>query len=49
MPDFFRGRFFDPYDKNNKKDDHRNFILSLPLKQLENDIFNKLLPNIEKQ
>ena len=50
MPDFFRGKYYDPYDKNNTLDDQRNFIQSVaPLSSLEQDIFDKLLPKIHEE
>ena len=46
MPDFFRGRFFDPYDESIPKEEFSKFVNSVSIENIENDIFNKLLPKM---
>lgn len=49
MADFYRGRFFDPFDKTHKPEDLGEFINSVPISDIKRDIFEYLLPEIKKQ
>lgn len=49
MPDFYRDRYFDAAKIQDDMDGFKEFLKSVPEEQIKKDVFESLLPHVEKE